>query len=70
MGINMEGNQGRRATADEKLRAVEEGTQSGTAIREICRHHQIHSSRFCRWKRPEPRQGRQVHEGTYSDMRE
>ncbi|TET77110.1 MAG: hypothetical protein E3J42_00545 [Dehalococcoidia bacterium] len=65
-GINMEGNQGRRATPDEKLR-VEEGTHSGAAISEVCRRHQIHHSWFHRWKRPEPCQGRQVHEATQAD---
>ncbi|MDH4269207.1 MAG: transposase [Dehalococcoidia bacterium] len=47
----MEGNQGRRTTADEKLRVMEEGTQSGPAISEVCRRHQIHHSRVYRWKR-------------------
>lgn len=46
---------------------MEEGTQSGAAINEVCRRHQIRRSRFYRWERPEPRQGRQVHEATQAD---
>ncbi|MCL0038759.1 transposase [Dehalococcoidia bacterium] len=32
-------NQGRRLSAEEKLRVVEEGRQSGATISEICRRH-------------------------------
>ena len=47
----MERNHGRRMTAEEKLRMVEEGRQSGAAISEVCRRHQIHHSQFYRWER-------------------
>ena len=60
----MEANRGRPMITDDKLRVMEEGAQSGTAISEVCQPHQIHHSWFWRWKRPEPRQGRQVHEAT------
>ncbi|MCL0049210.1 transposase [Dehalococcoidia bacterium] len=32
-------NQGRRLSAEEKLRVVEEGRQSGATISEVCRRH-------------------------------
>jgi len=38
-------------TAEEKLRVVEEGRQSGAAISEVCRRHQVHHSQFYRWER-------------------
>jgi len=47
----MERNQGRRMTAEEKLGVVEEGRQSGAAISEVCRRHQIHHTQFYRWER-------------------
>lgn len=47
----MERNQGRRMTAEEKLRVVEEGRQSGATISEVCRCHQIAYTQFYRWER-------------------
>lgn len=38
-------------TAEEKLRVVEEGRQSGATISEVCRRHQIHHTQFYRWER-------------------
>ena len=47
----MERNQGRRMAAEEKLRIVEEGRQSGATISEVCRRHQIAHTQFYRWER-------------------
>ncbi|MCL0049333.1 transposase [Dehalococcoidia bacterium] len=47
----MEGNHGRRMTAEEKLGVVEEGRLSGATISEVCRRYQIHHSQFYRWER-------------------
>jgi transposase len=41
----------RRMTAEEKLGVVEEGRQSGAAISDVCRQHQIHYAQFYRWER-------------------
>jgi transposase-like protein len=37
-------------TAEDKLRVVEEGRQSGTTISEVCRRHQIYHTQFYRWE--------------------
>jgi transposase-like protein len=37
--------------AEEKLRIVEEGRQSGATISEVCRRHQIAHTQFYRWER-------------------
>ena len=47
----MDRHQSKRMTAEEKLRVVEEGRQSGAAISEVCRRHQIHHTQFYRWER-------------------
>lgn len=47
----MERNQGRRMSAEEKLRVVEEGRLSGATIREVCRRYQISHGQFYRWER-------------------
>ena len=47
----MERNQGRRMSAEEKLRVVEEGRQSGATVSEVCRHHQVDHAQFYRWER-------------------
>ena len=47
----MERNQGRRMSADEKLKVVEEGRQSGATISEVCRRHQVSHAQFYRWER-------------------
>jgi len=47
----MDRHQNRRLTAEEKLRVVEEGRQSGAAISEVCRRHRIHHTQFYRWER-------------------
>ena len=47
----MERNQGRRMTAEEKLRILEEGRGVGTTISEVCRRHQIAHTQFYRWER-------------------
>ena len=44
-------NQGRRLSAEEKLRVVEEGRQSGATISEVCRRHQVDHAQFFRWER-------------------
>jgi len=44
-------NQGRRLSAEEKLRVVEEGRQSGATISEVCRRHQVDHAQFYRWER-------------------
>ena len=44
----MERNQGGRMTAEEKLRVVEEGRQSGATISEVYRCHQIAYTQFYR----------------------
>ncbi|MCL0060106.1 transposase [Dehalococcoidia bacterium] len=41
----------RRLSAEEKLRVVEEGRQSGASISEVCRRHQIAHTQFYRWER-------------------
>ena len=47
----MERNQSRRMSAEEKLKIVEEGRQSGATISEVCRRHQISYVQFYRWER-------------------
>jgi len=47
----MDKNQGRRLSAEEKLRVVEEGRQSGATISEVCRRHQVDHAQFYRWER-------------------
>lgn len=47
----MDRNQGRRLTAEEKLRVVVEGRQSGATISEVCRRHQVDHAQFYRWER-------------------
>ena len=47
----MERNQGRRMTAEEKLRILEEGRGAGATISEVCRRHQIAHTQFYRWER-------------------
>ncbi len=44
-------NQGKRLSAGEKLRVVEEGRQSGATISEVCRRHQVDHAQFYRWER-------------------
>jgi len=44
-------NQGRRLSAEEKLKVVEEGRQSGATISEVCRRHQVDHAQFYRWER-------------------
>lgn len=44
-------NQGKRLSAEEKLRMVEEGRQSGATISEVCRRHQVDHAQFYRWER-------------------
>ncbi|MCL0070689.1 transposase [Dehalococcoidia bacterium] len=41
----------RRLSAEERLRVVEEGRQSGASISEVCRRHQIAHTQFYRWER-------------------
>jgi transposase len=41
----------RRFSAEEKLRIVEEGRQSGATISEVCRRNQIASSQFYKWEK-------------------
>lgn len=45
----MDSNQGRRLSAEEKLRVV--GRQSGATISEVCRRHQVDHAQFYRWER-------------------
>jgi transposase-like protein len=47
----MDRNQGRRLSAEEKLRVVVEGRQSGATISEVCRRHQVDHAQFYRWER-------------------
>jgi len=47
----MERNQGRRMSAEEKLRVVVEGRQSGATVSEVCRRHQVDHAQFYRWER-------------------
>ena len=47
----MDRNQGRRLSAEEKLRVVVEGRQSGATISKVCRRHQVDHARFYRWER-------------------
>ena len=44
-------NQGRRLSAEEKLRVVVEGRQSGATISEVCRRHQVDNAQFYPWER-------------------
>ena len=44
-------NEGRRLSAEEKLKVVEEGRQSGATISEVCRRHQVDHAQFYRWER-------------------
>lgn len=44
-------NQGARLSAEEKLKVVEEGRQSGATISEVCRRHQVDHAQFYRWER-------------------
>ena len=46
----MDRNQGRRLSAEEKLRVVE-GRQSGAMISEVCQQHQVDHAQFYRWER-------------------
>jgi transposase len=41
----------RRFSAEEKLRIVEEGRQSGATVSEVCRRNQIASSQFYKWEK-------------------
>jgi len=50
-GNTVDRRQSKRMTAEEKLRVVEEGRQSGASISEVCRRHQIHHAQFYRWER-------------------
>ncbi|MCL0099188.1 transposase [Dehalococcoidia bacterium] len=43
----MDRNQGRRMTAEEKLRIVEEGRLSGATISEVCRHPVLSLGEAC-----------------------
>lgn len=47
----MDRNQGRRLSAEEKLRVVVVGRQSGATISEVCRCHQVDHAQFYRWER-------------------
>lgn len=48
----MDRNQGRRLSAEEKLRMVMvEERQSATTISEVCRRHQVDHTQFYRWER-------------------
>jgi len=47
----MDRNQGRHLSAEEKLRVVVEGRQSGATISEVCRRHQVDHAQFYRWER-------------------
>ncbi len=47
----MDKKQGGRLSAEEKLRVVEEGRQSGVTISEVCRRHQVDHAQFYRWER-------------------
>jgi len=38
-------------TVEEKLKVVVQGRQSGAAISEVCRRHQVHHTQFYRWER-------------------
>lgn len=42
---------GQRFSAQEKLKILEEGRQSGVMISEVCRRHQIGHAQFYRWER-------------------
>lgn len=44
-------NQSARLSAEEKLKVVEEGRQSGATIGEVCRRHQVDHAQFYRWER-------------------
>lgn len=44
-------NQGRCLSAEEKLKVVMEGRQSGATISEVCRRHQVDHAQFYRWER-------------------
>lgn len=45
------GNNGQRFSAQEKLKLLEEGRQTGVMISEVCRRHQIGHAQFYRWER-------------------
>ena len=45
----MDRSQGKRLSADDKLRVVVEGGQSGATISEVCRRHQVDHAQFYRW---------------------
>jgi len=47
----MDRNQGKRLSAEEKLKVVEEGRQSVATISEVCRRHQVDRAQFYRWER-------------------
>jgi transposase-like protein len=47
----MERKQGRRLSAEEKLKLVEEGRRAGVTISEVCRRHQVSHAQFYRWER-------------------
>jgi transposase-like protein len=38
-------------SAEEKLRIVEEGRQTGATVSEVCRRHQLDHAQFYRWER-------------------
>jgi len=43
--------EGARLSAEEKLKVVEEGRQSGVTISGVCRQHQVDHAQFYRWER-------------------
>ena len=45
-----------RLSAEEKLRIVEEGRQTGATVSEVCRRHQLDHAQFYRWEK-QARQG-------------
>lgn len=46
----MERRQGRQIGAEEKLKILEEGRQTGVTISEVCRRHQIATAQFYDWE--------------------
>lgn len=47
----MGNSKGQGFPAQEKLKVLEEGRQSGVMISEVCRRHQISHAQFYRWER-------------------
>jgi transposase-like protein len=43
--------EGTRLSAEERLKVVVEGRQSGATISEVCRRHQVDHAQFYRWER-------------------